>query len=93
MDETPIYNNVNDETDVERTNFTPTISDKTRTIAYFVAGIGIPTVGFVAGVAALWFPDAASSIATTALLADTFIGTVAGVFGIVNRPTKYKVIK
>jgi hypothetical protein len=76
-------------TDVEPTEpFTPTISTKARTVAYFTIGIGAPVVGLVTGISAIWFPEVTTEVSATGVTVLAFIGTVAGVFGIAYRPTK-----
>ena len=74
-------------------DFVPTIDDKVRTVAYFALGIGAPAVGLTTGITAIWFPHIADNVAATGIVVLSFLGAIGGVFGIMNRPTKYPVLK
>lgn len=73
---------------VEESNFTPDISKRTRTVAYFAVGIGAAVTGLATGIAAVWVPELADEVATTSVSIMSFLGLIAGIFGVAYRPTK-----
>lgn len=93
---TPIFDGISDD-DAGNENvagdFVPSISARIRTVAYFAVGIGAAVVGLATIIAGIWFPDVAGNVAASGVAILTFLGTIAGIFGVKYRPTKYQVIK
>jgi hypothetical protein len=71
------------------TGYKPFIPERLRTIAYFTVGIGAPVVGLATAGADIWLDaHTAAQVAASGVAALSFIGTVAGIFGITYRPTR-----
>lgn len=72
---------------VQEFEFKPAVPPRVRTVAYFAAALGGLVVALAVGVIALWQPEYAWKALATGGLVNTFLGGVAGVFGVMYRPT------
>lgn len=70
-------------------DYTEGVPPRVRTVAYFTAAIGAVLVALVVGLIALWLPEYAQKAAATGGLVTTFLAGVAGVLGVIYRPTRY----
>lgn len=73
-------------------DYTDAVSPLVRTVAYFTAAIGAVTIALIVGVIALWLPEYAEKAMATGGLVTTFLAGVAGVLGVIYRPTQYPTI-